>query len=185
MSDDYLWKERLAFISGNVLVFGLFVLTYWPIVSRFQTGMHIHSWTTNLPGEGVKSEFWIFIFMTTFLALAISITSLAIVHIICRGAWLTIPIKEDQESVLSSLGNLLNRLCYATYLSIFVLGIYVCFTLFIDILVLLSSGLEWLLAPPLSISAAGWISRGGVILLTLVLRFIVLKKIHFRNVSFL
>ncbi len=178
MSDDDLWKEQLAFISGNILAWGLIVLNLWPTLSHFQTGMNIHLWTTNWPQEGIKTELQIFWMMTALLALASSVTVFAIVHILSRGIWLILPIKTHQDSILTDIQNSLDRFCQNTYYAIFILAIYVAFLLFVSIFLVLGTVLEqFLLFLSLPLSIAGWIARGIVLFFILVLFLVFWKKI--------
>ena len=40
-----LWKERLAFTSGTILIWGYSLLQLWPFAASFQTSRNIHVWT--------------------------------------------------------------------------------------------------------------------------------------------
>ncbi len=165
---DERWKDRLAFVSGNVLVFALFILAFWPIAASYQTGLHIRAWTMNLPQEGVKAELWFFWSLTALLAAALLSISLSIIHILSRGIWLGTR-SEDKENAKGPNGGraTLSDWCLASYRGNFLLIFIFAFFLLLTIFVLLSAGFEkWLVTEiSLSVKAAGWVARMSVMVI--------------------
>src|SRR6185503_14612329 len=127
MDQGELWKERLAFASGNILTWGALFLTLWPTATRLQTDMHIHFWTLFGIGRSPGSP-WLFLGMTALLALAGLSMTLAIVHILCRGLWLALTIESTGKATAqvgaSDVKDYLDRICFRSYGSVFlVLGL--------------------------------------------------------------
>jgi hypothetical protein len=168
--DDEAWKERFAFMSGNVLVLGVFLLQLWPFASHFQTGLNIHAYTVNLPQQGVKTELWFFWLITGVLSAAMCSVVLALFHILGRGIQLGLLTGDTDEASSSPLVALLGRCCNVTYGSAFFLTAVVCFLLAVTVPVLLvSTGLERFMISTLgwSLKLSGWIARLVIMVLLL------------------
>ena len=87
-----LWKERLAFTSGTILIWGYSLLQLWPLAANFQTSRNIHIWTliSELFREGeIQPEDQSFFLIVLLLNLGIWTVLFAILHILTRGLWLT------------------------------------------------------------------------------------------------
>src|SRR3989442_15788004 len=87
-------KQRLTFVSANVVVLASLFLNLWPAFAAYQTGLHINVWTVNLPNEGVRPELTIFWFMTFVLAVTSCAIIFAIIHISSWGLWLSVSTGE-------------------------------------------------------------------------------------------
>jgi hypothetical protein len=96
--DNEKWKDELSFISGNILVWGLVVLNFWPIVSHFQTGIDYHLGSRS----NITTEVLFFGFWTMLLAMAISVILMAIAHIFSRGIWLILSNDSKYRTILGS-----------------------------------------------------------------------------------
>ena len=83
MPNEDLWKDQLTLVSGNILIWGIAVLKLWPIASSLQTTQHIHYLGT----VGPRGEDLIFKGLTDAMGIAVSITALAVLHVLCRGIW--------------------------------------------------------------------------------------------------
>ena len=173
-----LWKERLAFVSGTILVWGLAILALWPAVSQYQTGMSV-DWTTIDP-QGVRSGWWMYLVLTALLALAGSA-----IHIISRGAWLAVLIGVNQDSNATDLGRVFNQLCRTSFQSIFDLSRSMLFPILAIPTILLSGLLDQVLASisSLSSTATSWISGVSAIALVSALVFFLMRRFlsRFRN----
>lgn len=178
-------KERLGFVSGNILVFALLFWKLWPAMTSYQTKLNLHAWTVNTPGQGVKPEYWIFWFGTLILATMAGALILAVLHILCWGIWLGISgeVVETTSSGNSKsetrIETILRGLCDRTYGAAFLLSIFLGPMTVVTGLVLVAVGLEEFLVTYLNFSLrlAGWIARMMMVLLFLaawamVFRFI-------------
>lgn len=172
-------KERLAFVSGNILVCGLLSLKLWPVVSRLQTGMHIHFFTDSDPGgDVVGSEFWIFSFLTKILTALATAGFFAVVYLLLQGLKLSVISEQPHENagvksppdVTDRLENFLDGLSHKIYGAVFFSGPYLLIWTLFTILGLVVVPLEVVLAPKLrmSVTALGWILRIAALLLLTV-----------------
>src|SRR5580658_6972035 len=178
IADDDNWKEQLAFVSGYILVFGFTVLKLWPLAAGFQTGMNINFWTMNLPNNGVNTPLWVFWYLTGALGMALTAIATAIGHIMARGLWLAFFSGPNLNPLMAGISNLLDRFRKITYDAAFYLLIYAVFLVALGVLIMLSAGLEGTLMSSFSLSlkAAGWISRGLVMVLIFVSVFLTWMK---------
>ncbi|UCC32683.1 MAG: hypothetical protein JSU86_10445 [Phycisphaerales bacterium] len=185
------WKERFAFVSGNVLVLGFLLLKLWPAVAAYQTGLHLHFWTWNLPHEGVRSEHIFFLAMCGILTAAGASVALAVMHIYCRGLWLSISAGADTGKALRYFRDLLDRTCQRTCGAVYVLTAIVALVVLFTVLMLACAFLEQLLVKWLNLEqgTAGWIARGVVavglpiVLITVVTRLVRKVQSHFDHLS--
>lgn len=169
-------KERLTFVSGTILVWGVLLVRLWPSVASFQSGRHIHMWTANLPGQGVLPGLWIFWILTGLLSLGALAVALAVIYILSYG--LAIAETEPQSAtVVSSFQAALERLCSNTYLVVFIQWFIVLVILGLAILVLLSAGLEQFLGRFLAVAWTRWISRTSVFLIVFLFYLIFRKRL--------
>jgi hypothetical protein len=170
IGDDDNWKEQLAFVSGYILVFGFTVLKLWPLAAGFQTGMNITLLTVNLPNKGVNTPLWVFWYLTAALGMALTAIATAIGHILARGLWLAFFSGSNLNPVMAGISSLLDRFRRIMYDAAFYLLIYAGLLIVIGVLIMISAGLEGTLMSTFSLSliAAGWISRGLVIVILFV-----------------
>jgi hypothetical protein len=112
---DDTWQQRLAFVSGNVLVAGLAVTRLWPLAANYQTGWHTHLWTLFWRVGQMGSGFVIYRYLVILIGLAATVVALAVVHILGRGLLLA------TDSVPTGAVPRLESLCNWTYKSIFLL----------------------------------------------------------------
>ena len=162
--DEDGWKEQLAFVSGYILVFGCAVLKLWPFVAGFQTGISVNFWTANFPSEGVNTPLWVFWYLTGALGMAVTAITLALVHIFSRGLWLAFFSGTSTNPLMAGMSRMLDRLRKISYDAAFFLLFYVVIFIALGGLILLSAGVEGALTSSLSVSikSAGWIARGLV-----------------------
>jgi hypothetical protein len=170
-------KERLAFVSGNILVFALLFVKLWPAMTSYQTGVNLHAWTFNTPGQGVKPAIWIFWFVTLILSTMASALILAVFHIICWGIWLG--LSGELDEIQTRPEAVLARLCETSYGAVFFLSSFIIPLLVLTSLVLLSVGFEQVLATRLHLSPrlSGWIARTSLALFLGVTAYRIVKRL--------
>lgn len=177
MAFDDVTKERLAYVSGNILICGLLSFQIWPVVSRYQTGMHINFWTDSDPGGAVVgNEYFIFMTLTSFLTVLVSAGVLAVFYLFLQGIRLGVAGKGTEETKVEAF---LHNVSENIYGAIFLLGLYLSFVFFSTPIILLVVYLERVLAlhTPLSATLIGWILRLGLLLLGIVLVARIVERI--------
>jgi hypothetical protein len=112
---DDAWQQRLAFVSGNVLIAGLAMTRLWPLAANYQTGRHTHLWTLFWQVGQMGSDFIIYRYLVILIGFASTVVTLAILHILVRGLLLA------ADSVPSLAAASLEKLSNWSYKSIFVL----------------------------------------------------------------
>ncbi len=145
-SSEDRWKERFAFTSSAILVFGLFLLKLQPYAAHFQTGRHFQGyegpsveWSIREPV--VAPEVVIFRSLIILIAAAICIVLLASAHIVSRGLLL---IRSDTNNTIAEK-HALNTICDETYIGAFFIG-FLTLTYFIfSPISLLGTGFQALL----------------------------------------
>jgi hypothetical protein len=183
MADD-LRKERLAFISGTILVWGILLVRLWPTVASFQSGHHIRFWTINSPGEGVLTSVWIFWLLTCLLTLGMWAVGLAVAHILSYGLFVVTENAPQGGGVTNQVQSSLERVSSNTYIAVFIQWFIVPIILGLTVIILLSAGLEQFLGHFLSVRWAGWIVRGIVLIFILVL-FLIFRDRFLKMFRFL
>lgn len=175
--NDELWKERLGFVSGTILAWGLVLVHFWPSVAMFQTGRHLRAWSSaNTPGQGVQTQVWMFDLLTALLAVGAWTVLLSVVHILSRGLWMMVALEEKRGPVPNPLKGPLDKLSSLTYAAVFLQWFAVALFLVTVPLVLLSAGFEQLLAHIVPMWVAGWISRMTVMVICLIITVYFLFK---------
>ena len=111
---DDSWKERLGLISGNILVAGVALLSLWPAVASYPTGIHTHAWTLFMRYARIRPEFVAYRYLLMALTTALTSVVLAALHIFCRGLRLATDFASDT----------LEAICTWTFRSVFVLLFY-------------------------------------------------------------
>jgi hypothetical protein len=169
-SSDEIWKEKLAFTSGSILVWGFFLLQLRSIAASFQTGYNIHFWRSFSIQRGeVTTELDVYLILLFFLTLGIWTILFALLHVICRGLWLVVSGEGNIESRSAPIRNGLSYVSHESYKYVFILSSVVICLIFAGFpLVIISIGLQALLVKQLhlSISAAGYIAFLAVPILT-------------------
>ena len=167
MADDDQWQQRLAFVSGYVLVFGLAVLKLWPVAAKLQTGININFWTMNFPSQGVIVELWEFWALTSVLGMALTAITFAVGHIVCHGVLLAFPPAPTPASgqtpapAAGTGRGTLEQLRDLTYKAAFMLLPLMAALAVLDVMMMVAAEFESLLVFKLhfSMHAAGWTSR--------------------------
>lgn len=179
MADDT-WQQRLAFVSGYILVFGLALLKIWPVAATLQTGINVNFWMMNLPSQGVIIELWEFWALTSVIAMALVAIVLAVAHILLHGLSLAFPDPGGGQGLKADAAGLLNTLRDLTYKGAFTLLPFVVFLVVLDVLIMVAAGLESVLVYRfhLGLHTAGWLSRLAVMLILLLLLAIVMVKVY-------
>ncbi len=144
-SSEDRWKERLAFTSSAILVFGLFLLKLQPYAARFQTGRHLQGYESiieiSIREPVVAPEVVIFASLTLLIDAAICIVLLASVHMVSRGLWL---IRPSNSSTITEK-QALNTICDETYIGAFFIGLLTLIFLIALFPALLGAGFQALL----------------------------------------
>jgi hypothetical protein len=187
MSQNESWKERFAFVTGVIMVYGLLILSLWTKLAHFQVGKNLHIWTTNLPQEGTNTNITIFNIGTLLFSIAFMAIVLSLIHIISRGIYLAISSDFEMKPVLT----VFERLDMQTFNSIFLLCAFWVFSLIFLSLFFLGAIIEYLLISlfSISLSTAGWISRSSIIIIIVifaiwfVIKLGVFKKVRNRNTA--
>jgi hypothetical protein len=107
---DQLWKERLTFVSGNILGLGLILVKLRPIIAQLQL-----------------ESFFDIVLYTTLLFLmtaAFSAIIFAVIHIVFRGAWLATFNKKrrvqiQEKKIVENFDNF----CVLSYFAVFILSV--------------------------------------------------------------
>lgn len=186
MADDT-WQQRLAFVSGYILVFGLALLKIWPVAAMLQTGINVNFWTMNLPSQGVVIELWEFWALTSVIAMALVAIVLAVAHILLHGLSLAFSDPAGAQGLKAGAAGVLNTMRDLTYKGAFFLLPFVAFLVVLDVLMMVAAGLESLLVYRfhLGLHTAGWLSRLAVMLVLLLLFAIIMVKVYPRLSSWL
>lgn len=142
MTGGYHWKERLGFVSGTIVVWALAVVGLWPTVAMFQTGLDLHLWTVNLPGEDPQPGLMAFGTLTLILALGIGSLLLSGFHMFARGLWLGLEPVADGDATAHPFHDSLDRVAGVTYRALLLLWLFVLIMLPALILLLLGTMLE-------------------------------------------
>lgn len=151
-------QDRLALVSGTILVWGVVLVQLWNVAARFQTGGNIRPWTGNTPGQGVLAPLWIFWFITALMTFGGWAVTLSVVHVLCHGlSLMDEPAGNAAQSVPPS--GTLTALRYWTYVGVFVQWSIVLMMLVLVPLVLLSAGLEQIMAHFMPARLASWVAR--------------------------
>jgi hypothetical protein len=174
--NDELWKERLGFVSGTILAWGIVLVHFWPSVAIFQTGRHLRAWSMNTPGQGVRTDVWMFWLLTALLAVGAWTVFLAVVHILSRGLWMMVALEEKRGAGAMPLKNPLDKLSSLTYAAVFLQWFAVALLLVVVPLVLLSAGFEQLLAHIMPMQVAGWIARIAVAIINVIVTLFVVYR---------
>lgn len=170
-------KDRLAFVSGTILVWGVALVQLWNVSAHFQTGGHIHAWTMNTPGQGVQAALWVFWFLTALMTFGGCAVFLSVLHILSHG--LSLMDEPGGQAAPSGSSSILATLGYSTYAAVFIQWFIVLYMLALIPLLLLSAGLEHLMGHIMSTHVANWIARMlAVIVLMLLLVRMILPRLR-------
>src|SRR6266550_6440947 len=142
MERDEAWKEQLGFLSGTVLVWGTLLLSLWPTVARFQTGINAHFWSTISAGESPKPGWDGYQMLVAPLALGISAIFFSILHIFSRGLWIGIHRNSSNDSLAAYASKFLHRLADASYGAVFTQWLFAAVTLFFGLILIISTGID-------------------------------------------
>ncbi len=134
MERDEAWKEQLGFLSGTVLVWGTLLLSLWPTVARFQTGINAHFWSTISAGESPKPGWDGYQMLVAPLALGISAIFFSILHIFSRGLWIGIHRNSSNDSLAAYASKFLHRLADASYGAVFAQWLFAAATIIVLLL---------------------------------------------------
>jgi len=118
MPTDDTWQQRLAFVSGNVLVAGLAMTRLWPLAASYQTGRHTHLWTLFWQVGQMGSDFTVYRYLVILIGFAATVVTLAVIHILGRGLLLA------TDSMSGVTATYLENLCSWSYKSIFLLLVW-------------------------------------------------------------
>ena len=172
-SVEELWKERMAFTSGSILIWGYFLLQLWPLASRFQTSRQMHFWTLvqeQFFERHIVPEDQLFVLLVILLTLGLWTVALAIFHVLFRGLRLI----SNPETRWLKTNEVLRVLSEATYTFLFVLNaIAVAFFVSSIILYALIIGSQGLLVryARLSAAAAYYVVLGIFFLICFLITF--------------
>lgn len=178
MADDT-WQQRLAFVSGYILVFGLALLKIWPVAATLQTGINVNFWTMNLPSQGVIIELWEFWALTSVIGMALVAVVLAVAHILLHGLSLAFPDPGGAPGLQAGAASFLNTMRDLTYKGAFFLLPFILFLVVLDVLMMVAAALESLMVFRfhMGLHTAGWISRSIVILIFMTVFAIAFVKV--------
>lgn len=115
--DSQLWKERLGFVSGIILVWSLLLINLFPLAAGLQTR---HHGTYNLFTYKYTPEAVLYLVLLGLLGLGLSAFTLAVVHIFARGMWLAGREENNASSAArKTQGKQLAAVCEQTYAAVF------------------------------------------------------------------
>ena len=170
MPTDDFWKEQLTLISGNFLVWGILLLKMWPFAAGLQTGGNIHYLTVG----GPRGEDLFFKSLAGAMAVAVGVTAVASLHILCRGIWLAVTDVQLRRSV--------DAICLFTFNATIVLVVFLTLGAFFVPLLYLKLVAVSLLMSHLgsSYNAANWLGTIAITALTSVLLIVLIKSVRER-----
>lgn len=115
LSGAELWKAQFTYVSGTIIAWGAVMLQLWPVLSRMQTGTHIHAFGRDVGGSVPATSYYL---LALLVAVGVGMALFGSIHLIARGFWFAHLLIHSGAGAAAPAGE---RVARSTYIVLHVL----------------------------------------------------------------